>query len=288
MDPNNEMAPRVQVRPNHTMTINLNIFTDGVSIKKSTFKREVSPIWLQITDLPPVLRMARKNILLAALFVGSGIPDWQNITPQIRAELLSPIEVQLNYEISLHVGFQVNPLVADLGAKSHLLNMFKFNGFFGCHYCTVKGITIGRTHSYYPFSERGMTREPILNDIFAESLSAEEVNNVVGVKGRSAFAGLIKNLPLTAPTDYMHCVLLGVVPETLKLCYKTLTNLQKNNLKEIIENLNCPRESIAYSRKIRSLDEVGLFKANEFFNWLFFILHPWFFANSFPILSSNI
>ena len=124
----------------------------------------------------------------------------------------------------------MNLLVAALGAKSHLLNMFKFNGFFGCHYCTVRGITIGRTHSYYPFSERGMTREPILNDIFidfAESLSAEEVNNVVGVKGRSAFAGLIKNLPLTAPTDYMHCVLLGVVPETLELCYKTLSNLQK-------------------------------------------------------------
>ena len=274
MDLNNEIAPRVQVRPNHTTTINLNMFTDGVSIKKSTFKREVWPIWLQITDLPPVLRMARKNIVLAAPFVGSGIPDWQNITPQIRAELLSPIEVQLNYEISLSVGFQVNLLVADLGAKSHLLNMFKFNGFFGCHYFTVKGITIGRTHSYYPFSERGMTREPILNDIFtdfAESLSAEEVNNVVGVKGRSAFAGLIKNLPLTAPTDYMHCVLLGVVPETLKLCHKTLTNLQKNNLKEIVENLNCPREIIAYSRKIRSLDEVGQFKANEIFNWLFYI-----------------
>ena len=40
---------------------------------------------------------------------------------------------------------------------------------------------------------------------------------------------------------------------------------------EILKKLACPREMIAYSRKIRPLDELGHFKANELFNWMFYI-----------------
>ena len=278
---NSSLAPLVKVTPNHSIEVNLNIFTDGVNIKKSTFKKEVWPIWVQITDLPPILRMSRKNIVLAGLIVGSGVPEWEEIAPEIRAELLTPVDLISNTEVVLSVKFQVNLLIADLGAKSHLLNMFKFNGHFGCHFCTVRGKTIGRTHSYYPFHEEGQIREPVINDIFvdlAESLSVREVNNIVGVKGSSAFASLIRGLPLTAPTDYMHCVLLGVLPEALKLCYKSIPHSEKLEMQTIIDNLKCPREMIAYSRKIRSLDEMPQFKANEYFNWLFYI-SPLIFKN---------
>ena len=177
-DLNFRTAPRVEVSQIHTALINLNIFTDGVNIEKSTMKKENWPVWVQITDPPPILRMARKNITLAALFVGSGTPDWSLVVPHLRAELLCPVQLPLNSDLILSIKFEVNLLIADLGAKSYVLNMFKFNGFFGCHYCTVKGKTIGRTHSYHPYEQKGEIREPLFSDIFvdfAESLAVARI-----------------------------------------------------------------------------------------------------------------
>ena len=162
--------------------------------------------------------------------------------------------------------------------------MYKFNGYYGCHYCTVNSKTLGRTHAYYPYIERGEVRDPILNDLYveiAECHTENEIPNVIGVKGRSAFAGIIDGLPLTAPVDYMHCVLLGVFPELLWLCHKTLPTQDKNDIQLLISELQCPREVLAYSRKIRPLEEVGQFKANELFNWRFY-LSPVVFLNRLP------
>ena len=43
----------------------------------------------------------------------------------------------------------------------------------------------------------------------------------------------------------------------------------------------CPREIVAFSKKIRSLDDMPQFKANEHFNWFFYI-SPIVFMNRFP------
>ena len=63
------VSPPVAVSADQSITINLSLFTDGVNIKKSTVKKPLWPVWIQLTDLPPILRMSRKNIVLAALFV---------------------------------------------------------------------------------------------------------------------------------------------------------------------------------------------------------------------------
>ena len=212
-DLNSDFSPRVKVDNFHSIQISLSLFADGVNIKKSTYKKELWPIWLQVYDLPPKLRMARKNIILAALFVGSGHPDWEKLVPALRAELLSPVELEKDSSVTLTVHFVIKLLVSDLCAKSHVLNMFQFNGFFGCHYCTAEGHTIGKTHAYYPFNQTGQIREPQVNDLFvavAESYGPKKRCNIVGVKGKSAFLTIINGLSLTAPIDYMHCVLLGI------------------------------------------------------------------------------
>ena len=162
--------------------------------------------------------------------------------------------------------------------------MFKFNGFYGCHYCTAPGKTIGKTHAYYPFAQIGKIREPDINNVFvkyAELVPVDELINVAGVKGKSAFSSVIDNLPLAAPIDYMHCVLLGVFPEALKLCYRAPSSDDKVKVNLVLSNLNYPREMVAYSKKIRPLDEMAQFKANEYFNWLFYI-SPLVFSNRIP------
>ena len=91
------------------------------------------------------------------------------------------------------------------------------------------------------------------------------------MKGRSAFSDIVCGLPLTAPVDYMHCVLLGVFPELLRLIIRKLTTATKREINDIVSSLACPRELLSYSRKIRFLDDIGQFKANEFFNWMFYV-----------------
>ena len=219
------------------MQISLTLFADGVNIRKSTHRRELWPVWLQISDLPPKLRMERKNFVLGALFVGFGAPDLNEIVPSLRAEMLTPIELESDQTSSLNVVFKVRLLVSDLCAKSHMLNMFKFNGFYGCNYCTAEGKTIGKTHAYYPFNQIGKVREPRINNAYvnmAESFGPSIIPNVVGVKGKSAFSIIVDELPLTAPIDYTHCVLLGVFLEVVKLCYRSMSPDERDLLNQIV------------------------------------------------------
>ena len=163
--------------------------------------------------------------------------------------------------------------------------MFKFNGFYGCHVCTAPVKTIGKTNAYYPFKQSGEIREPVINNMYvecAEILGCDQLINAVGVKGKSAFTELIDGLPLTAPTDYMHCLLIGVFPDLLKLCFRTLSSEQKIKFNITVAILACPRKMIAYSQNIQPLDEISQFKANEFLNWLFYI-SPILFLNRLPV-----
>ena len=278
------LCPLVEWNTKRKTTINLTVFSDGVNIKKSTFKKELWPLWIQIADLPPKLRMARKNIVLGALFVGDKYPPWDVLVPHLKDELSCEVKLEMNEHTFCIVTFEVRLLIADLGAKSHMLNMLKFNGFYGCHFCTAQGVTIGRTHAYYPYTQQGKIREPAVNDVFvemAETMSVEQKLkkdhakklkvNVVGVRGKSAFSQIINGLPLSAPIDYMHCVLSGVFTELLKTCYSSLTKNQKDDINLQVAELSCPREMIAFSRKVRPLEELAQYKANELLNWLIYL-----------------
>ena len=112
---------------------NLILFSDGVNIKKSTHKKEPWPVWVQLADLPPKIRMARNNIVLAAFYVGANYPDWKKLVPMIQAEVISSIEIKISDDLRYQSLFKFRLLIADLGAKNHMLKMLKFNGYYGCH-----------------------------------------------------------------------------------------------------------------------------------------------------------
>ena len=167
--------------------------------------------------------------------------------PSLRAEILSGVNL-IHNGVSFRAFFKFKLLVADLGAKAHMLNMFKFNGFYGCHYCTAPGITIGKTHAYYPFQQHGKVREPGVNDFFvqyADLLPVDTVINVAGVKGKSSFASTVPGLPFTAPVDYLHCLLLGVFPDDLKSCFRALLSTQKTKINLLLSGISCAREVIS-------------------------------------------
>ena len=264
-----EVAPPIEPS-DEKITLHLVLSTDGVSLSNSSSKGQLWPVWLAIAQLPPTLRFSRKNIALAALYSGSEKPPWQLIVNHMKAEL-----EQLFVVNKVKVQFKCLIIVADIPAKASVLNMYKNNGFNGCNLCTALGTTIGRAHSYYPFEQTFQYRTKDVNEKFvrlADVLNEEKiVFNVVGVKRRSCFDFIVPNLPLSAGVDYMHCVLLGVYKSLLNLQLTQLSALQKKKFNEEIKKLNAPNELIVHARKIRGLNDLGHFKANEFFNYFLFI-----------------
>ena len=207
--------------------------------------------------------MSRKNIALAALFVGSSKPLWGEIIPKIEKELSKTITVEY-FAVLFDVRFEVIGIVADLIAKCSLLNMIQHNGFFGCNYCTIEGVTINRTHSYYPFDQSFEIRKPEINDKYmalAEALntSSNASINVCGVKGRSAFHGLVADLPLSAGIDYMHCVLLGCFQEILNFFWKLMSTHMKNMIAAETNRMRAPLELVKHGRNIRDLFQIANF-----------------------------
>ena len=257
-----------------TITLHLCLSTDGVSIVKSSSKNELWPLWLSLCELPPKIRMMQRNIILAGLYSGETKPPWEAIVSELQKNLASLVEI-MSSDGSKKVQFRVLMIVADSIARPHILNMYQHNGFYGCTYCTALGVTFERHHGYYPHDLEFEIRNSELTDRLVTIAETEKLTggaqNVCGVKGRSSFAELVDGLPLACGIDYMHCVLLGVYHDLLKQHLKTLTAFDRCSFINKARATCSPKELAAHGRRIRGVDEIGYFKANEFYNYLFFV-----------------
>ena len=190
------------------------LFTDGVTFIKSFSKKNLWPIWFSIAQLQPRLRMSPKNIVLASLFVGCKKPVFEQFLVYIHEEILQrPRSLDENGHV-VGIWSRVIMIISDLFAKSHCLSMYQHNGFFGCCYCTAAVATIDRHQCYYPYSQTFKVRESVFHRecvTLAEKLKLNGQSSIkVGMKGRTALSELVPGLPLSACTDYLHCVMIGV------------------------------------------------------------------------------
>ena len=168
--------------------------------------------------------------------------------------------------------------------------MMQFNGYFGCHFGTAEGITIGRAHAYYPHNQSGSIRETTLHSLYVEAAelrSATSSASCFVVKGQSAFSDVLSGLPLTAPIGSVSRIG-GVFPELLKHLLKKMAPTYRKETNDLVPSPTCPRELITYSRKIRSLHEINQFKANDFFNWLFYLSPVVFWKRIPKVLYDNL
>ena len=76
--------------------IDLIISTDGVTFVNSSTSHQMYPVWLAVAQLPPILRNSKKNIALAALFVGKGKPNWKKIVRILKQELKQVVTVTMS------------------------------------------------------------------------------------------------------------------------------------------------------------------------------------------------
>ena len=250
---------------------------DGVSLVKSS-NRSLWPVWISLANLPPILRSAFRNIVLASLWFGFGKPSWEIVISLLEREFQEARFIHLNGKV-VRLKFQIIMMIADLPAKASILCHKQFNGQYGCSLCYCPGKVIkcvnksGKTSHiriYEADSEiRMRTRELHLQHLSDLSqMNRKPLIANFGVLGRSHLDRLLPNLPLTAPIDYMHQVLIGVMRSFLNVALTKVTTRSKEIIDLFLKSLKAPS---VIRRTPRPLVELKHYKASELEAWLLYI-----------------
>ena len=208
--------PTAVDRSTKTIHVFLIVNSDGVEAMKSS-KKSYWPLWFSLPCLPPILRCKYENLVLARLWFGFGKPDWSIFFADIKNQLQGTRKINARNEVWT-LSFSVSFLVADLPAKSAILNMKQFNGRFGCTLCLVqtKKNPDTATSRFYPKKLYKM-RDCETHDQHIKMAQISRTKSYLGVKGIAKVSEILQNIPLSAPIDYMHQVLIGVNKVMLQL-----------------------------------------------------------------------
>ena len=250
--------------------------TDGVDPFKSSDVK-VYPIYLALWNLPPAVRMLKKNLVTCAFWIGTGKPPANPFLSGL-VNLFRRLGSQ-GIRIKTSAGVKTvlfKPLfgVFDLIAKAPMLNMVQFNGKYGCPSCLHPGKWIN-TRVYPPGTNYPLRT---VASIEAAAVTATEHAPVEGIKGHSVLSSFV-DLPLAAPIDYMHCVLEGVVKRLLEKWVNSTNHRTPHYIGRDVETIDsdlitqCPPHE--FSRAPRSIRKHRKFwKAAEFRSWLLYYSLP--------------
>ena len=256
------------------LTININ--SDGVAPFNSSIKTSLWPILITLNDLPPAMRNQKKNMLTSAF--------WMSETPLIVDMFFKTFIVELKslFENGISVkGKKFKIIVAaccvDSVARSKILCMKQFNGSFGCTYC----LHPATGQKYLPMPQVKLRDLDQFHNCIEEwnRLSETEKHKgiaIFGVKGKTVLLDIpLFNPIIQTPVDFMHCVLLGVVKTMLSLWLTSKNSHEKyyiNTNKRLLleKKLLSLKTYSECTRKPRPISDYKNYKANEFFNWMFY------------------
>ncbi|CAM4870437.1 unnamed protein product [Rotaria socialis] len=241
--------------------LSLILHIDGISLVKSTKLK----LWLcsaSIVELPPNLRVRRKNIILLSMYIGYTEPDiilWLQSNLQINTPT-TPFRLIL-YGI-----------IGDCPAMKLILNMVGHTGYYCCFYCFIKGIHSKEARKrQYPYSSQ--TQQRTTNSFITNGKLAEENNsNVFGHLGNSILQGIIDvPLPFSILIDYAHVTLLRHFRGVIQ---KISSSLAPSVRQQIDVNLRSQAFPHIFNRKLRGIEELSFIKAVELKNLLLYAFIP--------------
>lgn len=260
---------------NCTLTFN----TDGASCSNSS-NTSVYPVFLQINELPPHLRI--KHMLLSTIWVGKGHPDMNLLLDPVITELNELYETGITWSSdgvnSNTSKFAVLICSVDSVARPMILNMKQFNGEYGCTFCYASGRRLAKK-MVYPFERIIEHRNN--DDLISQGLRAfESQAPYLGVKGPTN----LTLLPLFDCIDGMvveplHNVFLGVTRQYALLLFagdpKAPYYIGKPcHLRRINQRLISLKPPNRISRRPRSIYSIKQWKASEWRNWLLYYCLP--------------
>ena len=95
---------------------------------------------------------------------------------------------------------------------------------------------------------------------YLDLIEEDGLESFRGIKGPCAVSDLLEDIPLTAPIDYMHHILLGVTRAPLLV---VTNNTCRSGLVEVRDFVSSIQLTLDFKRALRSLDDLEFFKANE-------------------------
>ena len=230
---------------------------DGAKVFRSK-STSIWPVWIQVYNLPPILRSSFSNIVLLSLWHGQSKPDFSELLIKLTAELDMLINKSVNVPEIGRVFFRLRSLVCDMPAKAAMLCMTQFNGYYGCPHCFMRGVSHQR-RMLYPCSASFVLRE---NRKFVEigKLSEHKNRALLGIKRKSPLCNIL-SFPWDAPIDPMHQVFLG----TAKILSKSLLGVLKGNevqsMSLLVEKCKVPSE---FMHKSKRVSELNFWKASDY------------------------
>ena len=251
--------------------IQLVLNIDGAPIFKSS-KISVWPIWVQIFNLPPMLRGAFCNLSLLGLWQGKAKPDFGKLLPILVYELESLIDAKLVVESLGLLKFRVRSIVADMPATACVLCMVQFNGYSSCPHCFIKGFSHNH-RMLFPVKKGFKLRESV--DFNACGYVADVSKAVTcGIRSSTPLNKLM-SLPWDCPIDPMHQIFLG----TGKVLSKLIVSLAKGSVFEAAEKqLKLVKIPFDIKHRVKSISEINYWKAYDF-KLFFFHIGPLVFRN---------
>lgn len=283
--------------------LSLVVNTDGASVHKSATK-SLWAIQCYQNYLPANIRYIPKNMLVVGLYYGVKKPDMRSFFFPLLQEMKHIQQVG---------GFCINnirflPLIlqccCDLPAKAEVQGMLNHNGYQACGYCLHSGVSIkskSNSVSVVRYIKQQKVSELRTHQSMLLAYRALKSTPICGVKKKSCMLAAKEfDLANGYCIDYMHCVLLGVLPKLFSLWFDS------NNHKEIFYIK--PKDQVTLStrivqitplseisRKPRPISERSHFKANEYRSYLLYYLSnslsgllPKRFIEHFNLLSASI
>lgn len=287
--------------------LSLTVNTDGASVHKSTIK-SLWAIQCYQNYLPANVRYIDKNILVIGLYYGTKKPDMRSFFLPLLQEM-KHIQTSGGFCIKSNENdIRFLPFIlqccCDLPAKAEVQGMLNHNGYQSCGYCLHTGVLIKNkksSASVVRYVQQQKTPELRTHRSMLNAYRTLKSNPICGVKKISCMLACNEfDLVDGYCIDYMHCVLLGVVPKLFSLWFDSVNHKESYYVKpkdqilldKRIVDITPPSE---ISRKPRPISIRSNFKANEYRNFLLYYLPyclsgllPHRCLQNFNLLSSSI
>lgn len=277
---------RVNTRSNrgaHDSTLIMN--TDGLSLVKSS-KSHCWPVMFTIAELPEKVR--ESYIIMAGLWYDDQSKPPMNLFLKPICSNLKDCFIDGIDWVDSKTGNTINSkivallMIADAPARAQVQNIMNFNGRYGCNMCEIRTVRakkiVGKKPCrIYPFQIDCRLRTGTRMEVQAQKLlKSSEKNQIRGVKGYSSMSCLpLIDVGTCVLPEYMHSVLLGVIKQFVRLHVdKPGPWSIKNKINEIDNFIMGVRPPDSFSRLPRELSQYNLYKAYEFYNYLFFYSVP--------------
>ncbi|XP_031328433.1 uncharacterized protein LOC116159566 isoform X1 [Photinus pyralis] len=237
-----------------SLALNFNI--DGIPLFKSN-RMQLWPILCSIFKF-------ENDPFAVGIFAGSSKPTpIEEYLENFVSELKDLLERGFTFN-KIHYTVTVRSIVCDAPARAFLKCIKSHSGYSSCDKCTVAG-------DYY-------NGRVILKELDCPKRTDESFCNKVDEDHHTGDSPLLKlNIGMVTafPTDYMHCVCLGVVRKLLNtwISGDLRVRLSNRTVSELSQRLVSLAKCIPVEikRKPRSLSELSYWKATEFRSFVLYI-----------------